>query len=177
MKHKISTVTFLTIFLLSSVTFAQGVYFGGGVGNTFFNTEVNTAWDEIKDISDNATAWKAFIGLSLNDFLNVEGGYRSFGTVKARIIDKDYNSKTTGWDIEALGRIQIAIVDIFGKAGVMFWSRDNDFRGDTSGSDFFYGLGAGVHLGPFGIRAEWESVAISGPENLSMVSLSGTFGF
>jgi hypothetical protein len=40
-----------------------------------------------------------------------------------------------------------------------------------------WGLGAGLHFGPFGARLEWESIAVEGPEALSMVSLSGTFGF
>jgi len=92
-----------------------------------------------------------------------------------------FESKTTGWDVEALGRIQlIKIIDVFGKAGAMFWSQDVTFMGQDlgeSGTDFFYGLGVGLHLGPIGARLEWESVAISGPDNLSMVSLSATIGF
>jgi hypothetical protein len=82
--------------------------------------------------------------------------------------------------VEALGRFQIAIVDIFGKAGVMFWSHDLTLLGrtsDESGTDFFWGLGAGVRLGPIGARLEWESVEGGGPDNLSMVSLSATLGF
>jgi hypothetical protein len=60
----------------------------------------------------------------------------------------------------------------------MFWSRDGKIGTlDDSGSDFFWGLGAGVHLGPLGVRAEWESVMIDDPDGLSMVSLSGTLGF
>jgi len=92
----------------------------------------------------------------------------------------DYEAKTTAWDIEALGLVRIAIIDVFGKAGGMFWSRDTQIgttSDDDSGSDFFWGLGAGVHLGPIGVRAEWESVVIGSPDDLSMVSLGATFGF
>ena len=52
---------------------------------------------------------------------------------------------------DALGRLQIAIVDIFGKAG--------------------------VHLGPIGLRLEWESLEGGAYDNLSMVSLGATLGF
>ena len=48
---------------------------------------------------------------------------------------------------------------------------------ENSGTDFFWGLGAGVHLGPIGARLEWESVEGGGPDNLSMVSLGATLGF
>jgi len=62
----------------------------------------------------------------------------------------------------------------------MFQSTNVTFPGlnsDESSSDFLWGIGAGVHLGPAGVRLEWESIAVSGPVNLSMVSLSATFGF
>ena len=79
-----------------------------------------------------------------------------------------------------MGRLQIVIVDIFAKAGLMYWSTDVTILGksyDDSSTDFFWGLGAGVHLGPFGARLEWESVEADTPDNLSMVSLSATIGF
>jgi len=63
----------------------------------------------------------------------------------------------------------------------LFWNQDVTIGSsspvDDSGTDFLWGLGAGVHLGPIGVRGEWESVAISGPSSLSMLSLSATLGF
>ena len=35
----------------------------------------------------------------------------------------------------------------------------------------------GVHLGLLGVRVEWEWVDVDEPDELSMVSLSGTIGF
>ena len=177
---KLLIVTFLFMIFATSNGFAQGLYFGAGIGNTFFSSEVEDALDQAKSISENSTAWKLFAGYPLSDFLNIEGGYRSFGNISSNISNQLFESKTTGWDVEALGRFQLAIIDIFGKAGAMFWSTDVTLLGipvEESGTDFFWGLGAGVHLGPLGLRLEWESVAISGPENLSMVSLGATFGF
>jgi hypothetical protein len=52
--------------------------------------------------------------------------------------------------------------------------------GNTSyntSTNFLWRLGAGAHFGPVGARLEWESIVVDGPTNLSMVSLSGTFGF
>jgi hypothetical protein len=180
MKRTIFTTASMIIILLTTNTFAQGIYLGAGIGNTFFSSEIKDAVDEAKDISENSTAWKLFAGYHLTDFLNIEGGYRSFGSISSDIGSDVFESKTTGWDVEALGRFKIVIVDLFAKAGVMFWSTDVTFLGqnrDESGTDFFWGIGVGAHLGPIGARLEWESVAISGPDNLSMISLSATIGF
>jgi hypothetical protein len=38
-------------------------------------------------------------------------------------------------------------------------------------------IGAGVRLGPIGVRLEWESLEGGDSENLSMVSLGATLGF
>lgn len=167
----------LALFLFVSPALAQGFYVGGGIGNSFFSSEFDDALDQIQKIDENATAWKLFGGFSPTKFLGIEGGYRQFGTVS---VGNLYESKTTAWDVEGLGLIRIAIFDAFGKAGAMFWSRDTQVGSvsdDTSATDFFWGLGVGVHLGPLGVRAEWESVVIGDPDNLSMVSLSATLGF
>ena len=153
---------------------------GAGIGNTFYSSEATDALNQIQEISENSTAWKIFGGYRAHKFIGFEGGYRSFGEISSRVGDIDYKSETTGWDIEALGLFQIAIVDVFGKAGVMFSSTDSSSGAestDDSSTDFLWGLGAGVHLGPFGVRLEWESILVEGPTNLSMVSLSATFGF
>jgi OOP family OmpA-OmpF porin len=179
--NKSVLITIIAFMLLPCANLeAQGIYLGAGIGNTFYSSEIQDAVNQVQDISENSTAWKIFGGYHFTSFLSAEGGYRSFGKINSNIGSDSFSSTTTGWDVEAVGRLQILIIDIFGKAGVMFWSTDVTFLGQTSdesGTDFFWGLGLGAHIGPFGARVEWESVAISGPDNLSMVSLSATFGF
>jgi hypothetical protein len=180
MYNKILTKTILLFLLLTFGVSAQGIYLGAGIGNTFFSSEIDDALDQAKEIDENSTAWKIFAGYHLTDFLNVEGGYRSFGSISGNISSELFETKTAGWDVEAVGRLKIVIIDLFAKAGVMFSSTDVTFlqqsESDNS-TDFLYGLGVGVHLGPIGARLEWESIAVSGPTNLSMVSLSATIGF
>jgi len=181
MKRVTITTVCLLLFLFTTNGLAQGLYLGAGIGNTFFSSEVDDALDQAREIDENSTAWKLFAGFPLSDFLNIEGGYRSFGSIESSISSDVFETSTGGWDVEALGRIQIIkIIDIFAKAGVMFWSTETTFIGitsDRSGTDFLWGLGVGVHLGPIGARLEWESVTVEGPDNLSMVSLSATIGF
>ena len=182
MKKTILAKAFVIIVLITTSAFAQGFYLGAGIGNTFYSSEIQDAVNQAQEISENSTAWKIFAGYRLPfiNFLGVEGGYRSFGNISTDINNVTYESKTAGWDLEALGVFSIAIIDLFAKAGVMFSSTDASGGGqsaeDTS-NDFLWGLGAGAHFGPFGARLEWESIAVEGPTSLSMVSLSGTFGF
>jgi hypothetical protein len=174
-------LTLILIGAIASRATARGMYFGAGIGNTFYSSEFKDAVDQIKKIDENATAWKIFGGFHGTRFLGIEGGYRHFGTVESSISGERFKSTTSGWDVEAIGRLQIiSIVDLFAKAGLMFWSTDVTLLGqsdDDSGTDFFWGIGAGVRLGPIGARLEWESVEGGDVDNLSMVSLSATLGF
>ena len=180
MRQTIFTTVCAIVILFASTSFSEGFYVGAGIGNTFFSSEVQDALDQSREISENSTAWKIFGGYHLTSFLNVEGGYRSFGNVSSEISSDLFEIKTTGWDIEAQGHLKIIIIDLFAEAGIMFWSSDVTFIGQNlneSGNDFFWGIGVGAHLGPIGARLEWESVEIGGPDNLSMVSLCATLGF
>ncbi len=179
-RRPIVIATVIAVALFATSASAQGFYVGAGIGNTFFSSEFEDATDQITKIDENSTAWKIFGGFSPKQFIGLEGGYRDFGTVETTVDGVNLESKTSGWDFELLGRFQISIIDIFGKAGVMFWSNDSaagNFNESDSGTDFMWGLGAGARLGPIGVRLEWESVEVGGPDNLSMVSLGATFGF
>jgi opacity protein-like surface antigen len=177
MKNSFLTKTFVIILFITTSALAQGIYLGAGIGNAFFSSEVEDAVNQAQEISENSTAWKIFAGYRLPfiNFIGIEGGYRSFGNISSTVGDYTYESNTAGWDVEALGIFSIAIVDLFAKAGVMFSSTEGS--NDSDDTNFLWGIGAGLHFGPFGARLEWESIAVEGPTSLSMVSLSGTFGF
>ena len=180
MLRRIIIVAVMVIALAATSAFAEGLYIGAGIGNTFFSSNYEDALDQIKEIDENSTAWKIFGGFSSASFFGIEGGYRDFGEIESTISNEVFKVKTTGWDVEAVGRFKIAFIDIFGKAGAMFWSTDLTLLGreyEENGTDFFWGLGAGVRLGPIGVRLEWESLEGGDAENLSMVSLGATLGF
>ena len=173
---------FLLMLLIASVTgvYAQDFYIGAGIGNTFIGTEIKTdVQNQVKELNENSTGYKFFAGLSFPSIFGVEGGYRSLGNLK--ISEYEFETKTTGWDVYGMGRFQIlGLIDLFAKAGYFFWKTESSIVeqsfGET-GSDFAWGLGAGVHLGPIGARLEYENFQVEDPLSISMLTLSATYGF
>jgi hypothetical protein len=187
---KPALITSTMLILLSSTCFAGGFYLGAGVGNTSFSAEINDIAERAQKIDENSTAWKIFGGVPLSEYFIIEGGYRNFGKVNSTIVgveilnstmDVEVETIVYGWDVEFMGRLQIAVFDIFAKGGLMFWNSDLKVFDETlkeeSGTDIFWGVGAGAHLGVLGVRLEYESAAVLDIENLGVVSLSATLGF
>jgi OOP family OmpA-OmpF porin len=167
----------LIIAVLAPLPAMAGMYGGAAIGNSWFNVKPEAA--DIGEISESSTGWKIFGGFKNDGFLGVEGGYRDMGEVTYQDSGFSADSKTNGWDIEAVGRVKVAIVDIFAKAGAFFWETKlgGDASGSTDGTAFIWGIGAGVRLGPIGVRLEWESMEVKEPDTLSMLSLGATLGF
>jgi hypothetical protein len=176
-------VLFSSFLLLGALpAFGQGIYIGAGIGNSYHNLELDEVGDEAQSISENSTAYKFFGGYRGASIIGIEGGYRNFGNIETTIEDIGVENKTTGWDVAALARLEIAIVDIFAKAGALFWKSESsvpdfDYTAEESGTAFMWGLGAGVHLGSLGVRLEYENFRVEDMDNLAMLSLSATFGF
>ena len=157
---------------------AQGLYIGAGIGNSFYGDEIE---EQAKDISENSTGYKFFAGFSTPTIFAVEGGYRNFGTIEATELNITFESETTGWDVYGMAHFEVLmILDLFAKAGVLFWDTEStvlERAFGKSGTAFAWGLGAGVSLGPIGVRLEWENFQIEDPATLSAVMLSATMGF
>lgn len=168
--------------LLCPVSAMASMYVGASIGNTWQSETVDAdeVFDEVSEISENSTGWKIFGGFRSESFFGLEGGYRDLGEIESSISGSNYSIKTTGWDVEAIGHLELSIVDLFAKAGAFFWSTDaawSGYSGDASGTSFLWGLGAGISLGPVGVRLEWESMEVDSMDNLSMLSLGATLGF
>ncbi len=158
---------------------AQDFYIGAGIGNTFVGTTVQDVQNQAKELNENSTGYKFFGGVSFPAIFGIEGGYRNLGTLKVE--EYEFETQTTGWDVYGMGRLQVLdLIDLFAKAGMLFWKTENTLVQSVlgkTGSDFAWGLGAGVHLGPIGVRLEYENFTVEDPVTLSMLSLSATYGF
>jgi len=161
-----------------------GFYLGGSVGSSFINQTLSETVDGIGindfKIDQSNFAYKIFGGFRLNKFLALEGGYRNTGKAEDTFEGIPITSKTKGWDVEAVGVLDLEVIFAFAKAGAFFWNTENGLGEEinkVNKTGFLWGVGAGVKLGGISIRAEWESLGTDNPESLSMLTAGVTFGF
>jgi len=182
MKTKILIIAFAVAILCPLSAFGT-MYVGASIGNAWQSdstTKADDVLNEIGNIDENSTGWKIFGGFRSESFFGVEGGYRDLGEIESKISGETFKASTNGWDVEAIGIVRLSIIRLFGKAGAFFWNTESSytlFKSDESGTSFMWGLGAGVTLGPIGVRLEWESMEVDSMDNLSMLSLGASLGF
>jgi len=163
---------------------SQYFYAGGSLGNSFQNHNLLNISGQDFGIKNNAFAWKVYGGAGWR-FIGLEGGYRDFGEVDNVEDGLTGTSRTRGGDVMAKLTLPISFLRFFGKAGFFYRVTDEKVFGNgvseafdrtVKGSVFSWGVGAGVQLGPVGVRLEYESMEIN-PDKLSMLSLGATIGF
>ncbi len=170
----------LSIFLLYFSTESQAqFYIGAGIGNSFVNKTLTDLNGEDFKVDENSFGYKVFAGFG-KKFLGVEGGYRDLGTVKTSYNSTNLQSKITGWDVAARGKLDIGPIFAFAKAGAFFAKAENQIGSNNTtenSTNFLWGLGAGVKLGPVALRLEWESLEIDSENNLSQLMFGAAFYF
>lgn len=143
----------------------RGLYVGGGI------TKVEI--DE-HQISDDDSAYKAFVGYRLNPYLSFEGAWVDLGHFKGD------NGNFEGKSVQAAAHLGFPIgnrVRLFGSMGVHAWDADHDIAGDDNDVDMTYGLGVEVDvLRNLGVRLEQEVLKV-GDIDLDQTSASVYFMF
>ena len=168
--NRILSVTLAAVLLsglcMSRADAAGGLYLGAGVGQS-------TIKDSGFDATD--TAFKAFAGYRFNIIpiidLAVEGGYTDFGKPS----QSNVQFKLHGYDAAGLLIFPLGPFDLYGKVGMLSWTASGG--GTSSGTDPFYGVGAGFNIWKIGIRAEYERYQIKNTDSVQMYSLSALFMF
>jgi hypothetical protein len=157
---------------------ADGLYIGAGIGKAGIKDNINTDTFD----SDDA-AYKAFIGwrfkVPIVD-LAIEGAYTDFGKPSQTVGSQRVETKLHGPSLAGLVILPLGPIDLYGKAGAMNWSADTTIGSSTtskSGTDLFYGLGAGFYIWKLGFRAEYERFQIKEIDRVDLFSLSALFQF
>lgn len=170
----------LSIFLLCfSIESHAQFYIGGGIGNSFINKSLTDLSGDDFKIDENSFGYKVFAGFG-SKFIGGEGGYRDLGKVQTSYNSTNLQTKTTGWDVAARGKIDIGPLFAFAKAGLFFAKAENQIGSQISidnSTNFLWGLGAGLKLGPLGLRLEYESLDWDSENNLSQLMFSAAFYF
>jgi hypothetical protein len=148
-----------------------GLYVGGSVGEsterfdaTLYRLRADTVGYQI------AAGWRPV------DVLAGEVNYVNFGRAQGGVNYAD----TDGVTVSALAFLPIPLLDIYGRVGVIDWRTDVTspfFPYRRTGNDLVYGVGAGMHWGSFGVRAEYQRYDLSDANIMSLAAVGITWTF
>jgi outer membrane immunogenic protein len=158
---------------------ASGLYLGGGVGAATVRDDTSAGTFDADNV-----AYKAFLGYRLSMLpivdLAVEGGYTDFGRPSQSVNGQDVRFRLRGASAAGLLIFPLGPFDLYGKGGLYSWKSDMAVGGTTtsrSGTDPFYGVGAGFYLWKIGIRAEYERYQVKDVDRVQMFSVNALFQF
>ena len=161
---------------LSTAAAESGVYVGVGSGEA-----------EIRDQNAGFTArnplYRGFVGYRASapqsplPFLDVaaEAGYIDYGRSSQTAQGQSVQYHLHGFHASGLLLYPLGPLDLYGKAGVLFWSSYRNTGGattDRSGNNALYGGGIAFRIGKIGIRTEYERYNVSDVDRVQTYSAS-----
>ncbi|HEU4620209.1 MAG TPA: outer membrane beta-barrel protein [Gammaproteobacteria bacterium] len=164
----------------------QGLYVGAGLGDFSTNVDnVDNVGDLVNgtiDFDRDGDASKVFAGWRFNRVFAAQLDYVDFGTARAALDALNLSAETTGITPSLVGTLPIGPVELFARAGMIFYDvkvRNNGSAFiDDSGNDPVYGAGIGVTLlERLSLRAEYEKIDISDLADADAVWLTAAWRF
>jgi len=164
----------------------NGIYFGAGVSQNDYSLP--------GALDDRDTGYKLIAGVRLLDSFAVELNHADHGKaslpsgvacvalVGVNCPDTTYMDATTTTGY-AVGFLDFPLVDLFAKAGLSYTDASlrtpglPNFTARDSSTNFAWGAGAQLHLGSFGVRAEYERLRAFDDRNLGVISASFVYTF
>lgn len=149
----------------------HGFYLGAGITDTKFDVK------DFGSSSLDSNSFKVIAGVRPLDWLAAEANYIDLGS------DSSNGAQVSGkaFSVSGLLIANIAIVDLYARAGMVNWKFDGSFNGiknSQNGWEPTYGAGVGVHFGSFGVRAEYESFDANDVDTrVNTVSVSFVYTF
>lgn len=152
------------VFLLMAAcatTASAGIYVGASALSTSAEFQ-----DAAASFDTNATAWKAFAGVTFFKFVGLEASYRDLGSHSGTSGSNSVKADLTAYDLSLRGVLPVGKnIQLFAKAGyadITSKGSFDDVEGvlstfDQSSWQFMYGVGLDwTFFMGLGLRAEWE---------------------
>ncbi|HEX5047140.1 MAG TPA: outer membrane beta-barrel protein [Gammaproteobacteria bacterium] len=164
-----------------------GLYLGVGLGD--FSTEI----DDIDNVDDanldfdtSEDAFKVFAGWRFNRFFAVQVDQYDFGrsTVATNLLSVSADTKGTAASV--VGTLPLGPIELFARAGEIWYDLDVDVSGSngssssvgSSGHDSVYSAGIGFTVAKrLNLKAEYERINISDFSDANAVWLSAAWRF
>ncbi len=192
MKYGITAA--LALATLAAATAAQaqenesGFYAVAGVGT--FDVKIND-FDQIDDTIDrydsDDTAWKAFGGWRMNEYLGFELAYVNLGSPDDEILPGvTLTTETDGFAPYVVGTLPVGDwFELFGKVGYYWYDTEarlatpaGEVSDSQSNDTFTWSAGAGVNIFErVNVRLEYEQFDFDEADDASALWLTGGFRF
>ncbi|HZF17201.1 MAG TPA: outer membrane beta-barrel protein [Steroidobacteraceae bacterium] len=181
--RKLPAMVFLALAATCASAADNGVYLGAGIaadatldGGRYFD-----------DLDIKNQPYKLIIGFRPLDIFGVEANYVDFGNARldTNLPDTGVDANGKFYDAFAIGYLPLPFVDLYAKAGLVYWDSDVQLttiagpqpRVSDSGTDFAYGAGAQVRFGSFAARLEYERFDVQDADRVDMLTLGVTWTF
>ena len=161
----------------------SGWYLGGGFGQ--FNVQVDDVGDvtdTVGDFDSDDTTFKVFGGYRFNPYVAVELDYLDLGNPEDTIDGRRVNADVNGFAPYIVGTLPVGPVELFAKAGYLFYDVkidvDDATVSDDDTQDFVYGGGIGITLfDRLNTRLEYEVIDIGAVDDANALWLSAAWRF
>ena len=158
-KLTLMMVLALAIAGLSATSATAGLNFGASF------TDTTTDGGSFSDFDADDSSYKLFAGWRFSGlkWLGIEGQYSDFGEFDDTVTGTPVATESTGLSVYAVGSIKVWRLDLFAKAGVVWWDNEVNAGGgsDEDGTDPAYGLGAAFRITErIWIRGEYEILEV-----------------
>jgi hypothetical protein len=184
MKRTVATAILLALGSTPALAETEsGFYVGAGVGR--FNVEI----DDVGDVTDTVgsfdsddTTFKAFAGWRFNPYVAVELDYLDLGNPEDTIDGRRVNADVNGFAPYLVGTWPVGPVELFAKAGYLFYDVKVDVDDltvtDDDDQDFVYGGGIGLtFFERLNTRLEYEVIDIGEVDDANALWLSAAWRF
>lgn len=144
----------------------DGLYLGVGLGE--FSTEINEI-DDVDDVDLNfdtdEDAKKIFAGWRFNRFLAVQVDQYDFGDSNLAVNLLPVSAETEGTAASIVGTLPIGPIELFARAGRIWYDVNVDFDGDNvvneSGNDNVMSAGIGFTVAKrLNLKVEYEEIEL-----------------
>lgn len=166
----------------------NGIYVGGALSRATIDS--NTGLFGI-DFDDDDTAYKLIAGIRPFDAVSFEASYIDFGSVvfdNRAVVSDGIRSEleAEAIDVQAVGYIGGPVLELFGKAGIVFWDAEAilqggiggvDLRDSDSGADLVFGAGCQAQFGSLAARVAYESFDVADADGVELWSFGLTWTF
>ena len=185
--NRVSVFLSLVFFLSTTHLYAQPeMAVGVSLGSA--NIEID---DSGVNFDANDFGWKIFGVYMFNENWGIEGGYIDLGKPDdainiAGVGSVNVEVDANGFELFGVGSFPVSTnVDLFGKAGVIFWDADlsanvagTGIDDSDDGTDFALGVGGRWNASDqFSLRGEWEWFNIDDADSVWMLSVGVEFRF